>query len=71
MSQAENCKKFVEFQCFRIFRMVVMGNINGQFQPVLQQSAAQQIIANNDKIKSQQQQQVILQQVKFLEFLKF
>lgn len=43
--------------------MVVMSNINGQFTPVLQQNAAQQILANNDKLKTQQQQQVILQQV--------
>lgn len=38
-----------------------MGNINGQF--TLQQNAAQQIQANNDKLKSQQQQQQIIQQV--------
>lgn len=38
-----------------------MGNINGQF--TLQQNAAQQIQANNDKIKSQQQQHHIIQQV--------
>jgi len=44
--------------------MVVMSNINGQFTPVLQQQAAQQIIANDAKMKSQQQQQqVIFQQV--------
>ncbi|CRK88584.1 CLUMA_CG002349, isoform A [Clunio marinus] len=43
-------------------KMVVMSNINGQFTPVLQQNAAQQILANNDKLKTQQQQQVILQQ---------
>lgn len=42
--------------------MVVMSNINGQLTPVLQQSTAQQILNQNDKIK--QQQQVILQQVK-------
>jgi hypothetical protein len=46
--------------------MVVMSNINGQFTPVLQQNAAQQILANNDKLKTQQQQQVILQQVREL-----
>lgn len=46
------------------FRMVVMSNINGQFTPVLQQSAQQ--LLNNDKLKNQQQQQVILQQVSHL-----
>lgn len=40
-----------------------MSNINGQFTPVLQQSAGQQILSN-DKLKTQQQQ-VILQQVSF------
>lgn len=40
-----------------------MSNINGQFTPVLQQSAGQQILSN-DKLKTQQQQQqAILQQV--------
>lgn len=49
---------------FLDFRMVVMSNINGQFAPLVQQNAAHQILANNDKLKSQQQQQqVILQQV--------
>ena len=44
--------------------MVVMSNINGQLTPVLQQSATQQILNQNDKLKAQQQQQqVILQQV--------
>lgn len=44
--------------------MVVMGSINGQLTPVLQQNNAQQILLN-DKLKNQQQQQqqVNLQQV--------
>lgn len=53
------------------FRMVVMSNINGQFTPVLQQNAAQQILANNDKLKSQQQQQQIIQQVLLLISMSF
>jgi hypothetical protein len=49
--------------------MVVMSNINGQFTPVLQQNATQQILANEKLKNQQQQQQVILHQVIFLSLI--